>query len=69
MAADIAGAGRASQFNGYGFCYIEVGNGMAASGSGNFYGMPGPSVALEPPSPRFRKDKEELERTALTLWD
>ncbi len=69
IAAEMAGEARVSQFNGYGFCYIEVGEGMAASGSGNFYGTQGPSVALEPPSPRFRKEKEDLERTALALWE
>jgi sulfide:quinone oxidoreductase len=68
IAAEIGGIGRASQFDGRGFCYIEVGSGMAAHGSGNFYRIPGPSVSLEPPSQRFRQEKEELERTVLALW-
>jgi len=69
IAAEIGGGGAPSQFNGYGFCYVEVGDGMAAYGSGSFYGLPGPRVTLEPPSDRFRKEKEEIERTALALWD
>ena len=69
IAADIAGGDRASRFKGHGFCYIEVGAGMAAYGSGNFYGLPGPRITLEAPSQRFRKEKEEIERTALALWE
>ncbi len=69
IAAEIGGAGEPSRFNGHGFCYIEVGGGMAAYGSGNFYGLPGPRVTLEAPSQRFRKEKEGIERAALALWD
>jgi len=42
---------------------------MAAYGSGNFYGIPAPSVTLEPPSQRYRHEKVEMERTLLALWD
>ncbi len=69
IAAGIDGKGTGRKFDGHGFCYIEVGGGTAAYGSGNFYAMPMPSVSLEPPSERFRQEKEELERTALALWD
>ena len=69
IAADIAGGGDISRFNGHGFCYIEVGAGMAAYGAGNFYGLPGPRVTLEPPSERWRKEKEGIERTALALLE
>ena len=68
IAAEIAGEGRATQFTGHGFCHIEVGDGMAAYGSGNFYGIPGPRVTFEPPSQRYRQEKEELERSLLALW-
>jgi len=68
IAAEITGEGRATQYTGHGFCHIEVGDGMAAYGSGNFYGIPGPRVTLEPPSRRYRQEKEELERTLLALW-
>ena len=68
IAAEIGGAGTADQFKGYGFCYVEVGGGMAAYGAGNFYGLPGPRVTLEQPAERFRREKQEIERTALALW-
>lgn len=69
IAAEIAGGGRTAQYTGHGFCHIEVGDGMAAYGSGNFYGIPAPRVTLEPPSQAFRREKEELERTLLALWE
>jgi sulfide:quinone oxidoreductase len=69
IAAEVTGEGEAPRFNGHGFCYIEVGNGMAAYGAGNFYGLPGPRVSLEAPSQRFRKEKEGTEETALALLD
>ena len=68
IAAEIEGRERPSKYNGRGFCYIEVGGGMAAYGSGNFYGLPGPRITLEPPSQRHRLEKADLERTALALW-
>jgi len=68
IAAEITGEGRATQYTGHGFCHIEVGDGLAAYGSGNFYGIPGPRVTLEPPSQRYRQEKEGLERTLLALW-
>ncbi len=68
IAAEIVGKAGTSRFNGHGFCYIEVGDDMAAYGAGNFYGIPAPAVSLEPPSPRYRLEKHELERTAQSLW-
>ncbi len=68
VAAEIAGKAASSRFDGRGFCYIETGNDMAAYGAGNFYGIPAPTITLEPPSPRFHKEKHELERTAQALW-
>jgi len=69
IAAASRGEGGVPRFNGYGFCYIEVGGGMAAYGVGNFYGLPGPRVTLEQPSQRFRNEKEGIERTALALLE
>jgi len=68
IAAEIAGKAAGSRFNGHGFCYIEVGDSLAAYGAGNFYGIPAPTVTLEPPSARFCKEKHQLERAAQALW-
>jgi sulfide:quinone oxidoreductase len=68
IAAEIAGKADVSRFDGHGFCYIEVGDGLAAYGAGNFYGIPAPTVSLEPPSARFREEKHEIERAAQALW-
>ena len=69
IAAELTGEGEATRYNGYGACYIEVGDGLAAYGSGNFYGMPGPRITLEDPARRFRQEKLEQERALLALWD
>ncbi|HSP54710.1 MAG TPA: FAD/NAD(P)-binding oxidoreductase, partial [Dehalococcoidia bacterium] len=69
IAAEIGQGVAPGQFNGYGFCYVETGGGMAAYGAGNFYGLSGPRVTLEMPAERFRKEKQEIERTALALWE
>lgn len=68
IAAEIAGKVGSGRFDGRGFCYIEVGDDRAAYGAGNFYGIPAPTITLEPPSARYRKEKHELERTAQALW-
>ena len=68
IAAEVAGKTGTSRFNGNGFCYIEVGDDKAAYGAGNFYGIPTPTISLEPPSSRYRREKHELERTAQALW-
>ena len=68
IAAEIVGKTAVSRFNGHGFCYIEIGDSMAAYGAGNFYGIPAPTISLEPPSTRFCKEKHEMERAAQALW-
>ncbi len=68
IAAEIAGEPPRRRFDGHGFCYIEVGDHMAAYGAGNFYGIPAPTVSLEPPSARFCAEKHEIERAVQALW-
>ena len=69
IAAEIAGGPPPAQYDGRGSCFIEVGGGKAAYGAGNFYGIPGPRVTLEPPSESYRREKLDVERTTLALWD
>ena len=68
IAAQLTGAGESARFTGRGSCYVEIGDGLAAYASGNFYGIAGPSVTLEPPSAQYRQEKKEVERTLLALW-
>jgi sulfide:quinone oxidoreductase len=62
---EIIGEVKQSRFDGKGFCYLEVGDGMAAYGSGNFYAYPVPRVSLEPPTQQLHKERIELEREQL----
>ena len=61
IAAEIKGEDKPKRYDGKGFCYIAVGEGLAAYGSGDFYGYPGPRVYLEPPSERHHEEKKQLE--------
>lgn len=62
IVAEIKGEKKSAAFNGKGICYVDVGDGMAAEGSGDFYAYPAPYVTLEAPSKETRKAKHEFER-------
>ncbi|MEE8418508.1 MAG: FAD/NAD(P)-binding oxidoreductase [Dehalococcoidales bacterium] len=65
LAAEIRGEDKSKRFDGKGFCYIEVGGGQTAYGSGNFFGYPGPQVYLEPPTQKLHDERKKLERDQL----
>lgn len=65
ISAQIRRKDKLNQFDGKGFCYIEVGDGLAAYGSGDFYAYPEPRVYLEPASQRYHKERRELEQERL----
>jgi sulfide:quinone oxidoreductase len=67
IAADILGEPKPTGYDGQGFCYVEVGEGLAAYGTGDFYAYPGPRVLLESPTPEARRAKEEYEQL-LDAW-
>jgi sulfide:quinone oxidoreductase len=67
IAADIRGEAKPAGFDGHGFCYVEVGDGLAAYGSGDFYAYPGPRVRLESPTAEARRAKGEYEQL-LDTW-
>jgi sulfide:quinone oxidoreductase len=46
IAAEIGGAGVPAEFDGVGFCWIEMGGGHAGFASGDFYAEPDPEVGL-----------------------
>lgn len=49
IAREWTGKGEAKRFDGKGMCFIEIGEGRAGMGSGNFYAEPLPAVALRRP--------------------
>jgi sulfide:quinone oxidoreductase len=65
ISGEILGEAKQSRFDGKGFCYLEMGDGTAAYGSGNFYAYPAPRVYPEPPSQQYHKERKELEREQL----
>lgn len=67
IAASIRGEESNKVFDGKGICYIETGDGMASTGSGEFYAYPEPRILIEPPSKEGHRAKEELEKP-LTTW-
>ncbi len=68
IAAEILGQPLAGRFDGRGACYLEVGEGKAAYGEGDFFALPSPHVTLEEPSRARRHEKELFERTRLDAW-
>lgn len=49
IAAELEGKAADAAFDGYGYCFVELGHGQAAIGAGNFYAVPAPKVDLRPP--------------------
>jgi sulfide:quinone oxidoreductase len=49
IAVAINGNGDTTSFNGHGECFLEVGDGMAGLGKGNFYAEPNPDIKMTPP--------------------
>ncbi|MDJ0924653.1 MAG: FAD/NAD(P)-binding oxidoreductase [Acidimicrobiia bacterium] len=67
IAAAINGEPKPRGFDGHGFCYVDVGDGLAAYGTGDFYAYPGPRVTMQDPTTRGRRAKEEYE-DLLDIW-
>ena len=55
-------------FDGFGSCYIEIGNRMAAKGEGEFLADAVPSVTLHEPSAEFHAEKRVQEKDWLRRW-
>jgi sulfide:quinone oxidoreductase len=64
----ITGKGDAQTFQGHGECFVEIGDGRAGFGSGNFYAEPKPQVALYPPSRLRHLGKVAYEKYWLFKW-
>lgn len=65
VAAAVLGRPVTGRFAGHGECFVEIGDGKAGFGSGNFYAEPLPEVTLHPPSWRWHAGKVLFEKTWL----
>ncbi len=64
----ITGAGTPRSFEGHGECFIEIGDGRAGIGSGNFFAEPAPQVRLRPPGLMLHLGKVAYEKFWLYRW-
>jgi sulfide:quinone oxidoreductase len=64
----VTGQGETHSFQGQGACFIEIGDGRAGFGSGNFYAEPKPQIALYPPSRLRHLGKVAYEKFWLFKW-
>jgi sulfide:quinone oxidoreductase len=58
-----------TRFTGKGACYVELGDGLAAKGEGEFLASPAPQVSLREPSAAYHHEKEQQERDWLARWN
>ena len=68
LACVITGKGRPTVFAGHGDCFVEVGDGRAAMGAGNFYGEPTPQVRIKSPGRYWHFAKVLFEKWWLWRW-
>jgi sulfide:quinone oxidoreductase len=68
LAVEITGKGHPQSFDGFGGCFIELGDGRAGYGEGNFYDSVAPAVTLRPPARRWHWVKELIEKYWLWRW-
>jgi sulfide:quinone oxidoreductase len=68
IARAITGKGEAQTFQGHGACFVEIGDGRAGFGSGNFYAEPKPQVTLYAPSRLRHLAKVAYEKYWLFKW-
>lgn len=66
LAAAWNGQAATARFDGHGACFLEVGNGMAGLGSGNFYAEPLPDVRMRFPNPFWHLGKVMYQK--FWLW-
>ncbi|MCK4777438.1 MAG: NAD(P)/FAD-dependent oxidoreductase, partial [Actinomycetia bacterium] len=68
IAAKIKGESSKKEFDGKGYCFIELGDGRAGYASGNFYKEPKPEVNLKKPSRFWHWGKVLFEKWWLWRW-
>jgi len=68
IVAEIEGRAADAEFNGKGFCWLELGGGKAAFAAGNFYAEPEPNVRMYPPLRPWHWGKAFFEKWWLRHW-
>lgn len=68
IVSSVTGKPSASRFDGKGGCFIEVGDGRAGYGSGDFYADPSPTVRVRPPSRLWHLGKVAFEQDVMRGW-
>jgi sulfide:quinone oxidoreductase len=58
----------ANRFEGHGACFLEIGDGRAGFGSGNFYAEPAPAITMKPPGRLMHWAKAAYEKYWLYKW-
>lgn len=61
IVAAVTGARPAAEFDGVGYCWVEIGGGKAGFASGNFYAEPDPVVEMKAPGRVWHWGKELFE--------
>ncbi len=64
----LTGRGKDGTFDGHGECFIEVGDGKAGFGKGNFYAEPRPQIAMSAPGWHWHAGKVAFEKYWLRRW-
>jgi sulfide:quinone oxidoreductase len=67
LVAAVAGREPEAAFDGFGFCFLEVGGGKASMVRGNFLASP-PEVTIEQDAPEHLAAKERFESERLERW-
>lgn len=67
IAVEIKG-GEKKEFNGKGFCFLEMGGSIAGYASGDFYAEPSPRVNLRKPGRLWRWGKVLFEKYWFWKW-
>jgi sulfide:quinone oxidoreductase len=68
IAAEINRTGAFKEFDGKGYCFLEMGHGMAGFASGSFYAEPNPIVNLRKPGRLWHWGKVAFEKWWLWKW-
>ncbi len=68
LAHVITNKGRLVAFDGGGECFVEIGDGQAGFGSGNFFAEPSPQIKLQQPSRMLHLAKVAFEKYWLFKW-